>query len=233
MSSLNATINETSLARAGTRARLSPQHHLLAKGCVMATSHPIPTDPRFQDLTGKTFGQWHVLHYAGKNSHRQPSWACRCACGYQATRTGNSLKQGDSLSCGRCQSQPRSPANDNYLRMLILMSCNLSATGCWEWQFTKSGTGYGVIELRKKLLGVHVVSYMLWRGENPQGLFVLHRCDNRVCCNPDHLFLGTNQDNIDDKVSKGRQAKGESLRAAIQQGWKRSGWESRRKVVVK
>jgi hypothetical protein len=56
----------------------------------------------------------------------------------------------------------------------------------------------------------HRAAYLLFRGPIPTGQQVLHRCDNRLCINPDHLFLGTQADNMADKVAKGRQAKGES-----------------------
>ena len=83
---------------------------------------------------------------------------------------------------------------------------------CWEWQNATQSRGYGSLGIGKKgRTGLaHRVAYFLAYGDFPDGLCVLHKCDNRKCCNPNHLFLGTNQDNVDDKVSKARQAKGES-----------------------
>jgi len=57
-----------------------------------------------------------------------------------------------------------------------------------------------------KMVYAHRVAYEQAKGEIPKGQFVLHRCDNPACCNPDHLFLGTHQENMTDKVQKGRQA---------------------------
>lgn len=79
--------------------------------------------------------------------------------------------------------------------------------GCWLWQGARS-RGYGAFESRELggMLRTHRLSWTIVHGPIPNGLYVLHRCDNPPCCNPDHLFLGTNQDNVDDMVAKGRNA---------------------------
>jgi hypothetical protein len=78
-------------------------------------------------------------------------------------------------------------------------------SGCilWKGRTTKR---YGTIEGG---LRAHRVSYELFIGPIPDGMCVLHRCDNPPCINPNHLFVGTHADNINDKVSKGRQSRGE------------------------
>ncbi len=88
-------------------------------------------------------------------------------------------------------------------------------SGCWLWTAGWSrGIGYGQI-IRKKngkwqSAWAHRISWELFRGDIPNDLFVLHKCDVRLCVNPDHLFLGTQSDNVADMVKKGRQARGDS-----------------------
>lgn len=81
-------------------------------------------------------------------------------------------------------------------------------TGCWEWVCTLNRDGYGMFAMRVlrkgKAVLAHRASYSLYKTFIPEGLLVLHRCDNPCCVNPDHLFLGTSQDNFNDMVAKGR-----------------------------
>jgi hypothetical protein len=78
--------------------------------------------------------------------------------------------------------------------------------GCWEWTASRfNGNGYGCFAwINRKLIGAHRASWMLTHGEIQNGLWVLHKCDNRGCVRPDHLFLGTAVDNARDMVAKKR-----------------------------
>jgi hypothetical protein len=81
---------------------------------------------------------------------------------------------------------------------------------CWLWKGSKNQDGYGVIWHVDRLRGAHRISWLLNRGPIPDGLDVLHKCDVRLCCNPEHLFLGTHGDNCNDRTRKERSAKGEA-----------------------
>jgi len=84
---------------------------------------------------------------------------------------------------------------------------------CWLWSAYRDKIGYGRFAIKQecgkyKSILAHRISFTLTSGTLPENLCVLHKCDNPPCVNPNHLFLGTLQDNIDDMVAKGRQSKG-------------------------
>ena len=85
----------------------------------------------------------------------------------------------------------------------------IAETGCWIW--LGAGDRYGYIVVEGKVWLAHRFSYILHCDEIPIGEQVLHSCDNGLCVNPNHLFLGSQQDNMDDKVAKDRQAKGSNV----------------------
>lgn len=78
------------------------------------------------------------------------------------------------------------------------------SSGCWVWIGHRAKSGYGRIQNKGKKVRSHRLSYETYVGKIPDGMNVLHRCDNPPCINPDHLFLGTHKDNMKDAQNKGR-----------------------------
>lgn len=79
--------------------------------------------------------------------------------------------------------------------------------GCWIWYGPTYPNGYGYLHANRPLrttIGAHRVSWIIHFGPIPDELHVLHKCDNPPCVNPEHLFIGTPQDNVDDMIQKGR-----------------------------
>lgn len=77
-------------------------------------------------------------------------------------------------------------------------------SGCHEWQSTLHRDGYGKFWYEGGQVQAHRVAYLIYKGEVPDGMWVLHSCDNRKCVNPDHLYLGDAKKNTADMFSRGR-----------------------------
>lgn len=113
---------------------------------------------------------------------------------------------------------------DRLLRHTVVLE-----NGCWEWVGSKkkgNTYSYGIIVVGGKNIRVHRAAYEVFVGPIPIGMFVCHKCDFPLCINPEHLFLGTHQDNMNDAFSKGRLAKklnmedAQKIRKMSLSGWK-------------
>ena len=85
----------------------------------------------------------------------------------------------------------------------------VTESGCWLWIGATNPAGYGKMGIRVdrnkyRYIDSHRISHILFKGEIPEGIQVLHQCDNPSCVNPEHLFLGTQVNNMQDMISKGR-----------------------------
>lgn len=149
--------------------------------------------PRIKNIIGKTINNWLVLEYAGR---QRSSYYIkgRCVCGAEKAVQVGDLLCGRSKSCG---------CHGLLLEDRFLEKVN-KADGCWLWTGSKNPNGYGQIRVDKKSILTHRVSWELYKGPIPKGLFVCHHCDTPACVNPNHLFLGTQSDNIQDMLAKGR-----------------------------
>jgi hypothetical protein len=91
--------------------------------------------------------------------------------------------------------------------------------GCWLWTGTKNNAGYGQAHWSGRHVLAHRASWEMHNGPAPAGMHICHRCDVRLCVRPDHLFLGTPDDNVQDMIAKGRmstgRAHGDKTRGAL------------------
>lgn len=93
--------------------------------------------------------------------------------------------------------------------VIFLMSIPEPNSGCWIFALRWDHRGYGILSHKGKETRAHRLSWELHNGPIPNGLVVCHKCDNTSCINPDHLFLGTQADNVADYVKKGLVTRGE------------------------
>ena len=99
-----------------------------------------------------------------------------------------------------------------------------NGTRCWEWIAWHNNKGYGQVWIGK-LQYSHRISHEIEFGEISSNLFVLHHCDNTLCCNPSHLFLGTQKDNMADMSNKGRHVGSRKLnKHQVEEIHKRYAW---------
>lgn len=160
------------------------------------------------DRTGKVYGKLTVLSNAGKNKKGSFTWNCKCECGNEKIISGDDLSSGHTKSCG-CL---KSPNDEDYRESQKERLLNLSHDegDCRIWKNTcRQRFGYGMIQWRKKNMAAHRAAWIAWKGPIPESLCVLHKCDNPSCINPEHLFLGTQKDNIKDMIKKERNHNGD------------------------
>ena len=98
--------------------------------------------------------------------------------------------------------RPVTPIEERLYRNVI----KVQSTDCWEWQGGTNNIGYGMIRDNeiKNMRTTHRVSYEIANGSIPKGKCVLHKCDNVLCVNPDHLWSGTRLENTRDMIQKER-----------------------------
>lgn len=94
------------------------------------------------------------------------------------------------------------------LSVRFKQALSIKPSGCWEWARAQNSNGYGNCSMLGKTEAAHRSAWRVFKGELPPGSEVLHKCDNRLCCNPEHLVLGTHADNMADMRKKGRARNG-------------------------
>lgn len=129
---------------------------------------------------------------------RTPNCKCK-ACGVEFWTEPSRIKLGRGKHCShKCQFS-KTPEQRFWEKVV-------KSDGCWLWKGNVNQFGYGRFRTTsKKLTVTHRISWELHNGPIPDGMMVLHRCDVPACVKPDHLFLGTQIDNVADMYSKGRE----------------------------
>lgn len=117
----------------------------------------------------------------------------------------------------------------NYLQNRIYnRSTPEPNTGCWLYEGSTGNSGYGKLRIgHNKDFSAHRISFLAFKGEIPAKMCVLHKCDVRICVNPNHLFIGTKQDNSRDMVNKNRHKSMMRLRVQCPQGHPYTGRNSK------
>jgi hypothetical protein len=141
--------------------------------------------------------------------HQQSTTVVCPACQSPFRAFASNLRRGRGKFCSRicANTSPLQAGNAHWASIDLEEKFWAQVTKtetCWLWTGTKNGGGYGVFTPHKRFTTTHRYSYELKHGAIPDGLAVCHSCDVPSCVNPDHLWLGTGKDNMDDMRTKGR-----------------------------
>lgn len=166
---------------------------------------------RAQDLTGLKFNHLTIIEFE-KRAGAHFIWRCACDCGAVISAKGNNVKVGFKRHCGGIH-HFKGHQDAHIKAMLTTKFAQSGPEKCWEWTCNRNTSGYGVMRAWGKIRLAHRLVYQFSHGKIPNGLVVRHKCDNRGCVNPNHLELGTPQDNIDDRVKRQR---GDSVLTVIE-----------------
>ena len=149
------------------------------------------------DLTNSRFGKLTVLYRESEKRNRIYVWRCKCDCRNERSIVRCSLTSGCSTSCG-CLKQPP-------FKQRIINNTVVDTNGCWNWIGKLDKGGYAICTFKNKRTRMHRATYEFYKGSFEKTKLICHKCDNRKCINPDHLYVGTHKDNAIDMVVRKRQ----------------------------
>ena len=167
--------------------------------------------PSPENLTGRRFGRLVVTRLVERGDHRKAIHEARCDCGVIRLAYSYKLKRGKARNCGSktCSRASRKSVEERFFEKV----CKDAITNCWNWTGTKTKPskragkgGYGHFNRgpnaidagEPRLIYAHIWAWEQVRGPIPEGLQVLHECDNPSCVNVEHLSLGTQTRNMID-----------------------------------
>lgn len=170
-------------------------------------------EKRKKEAIGKKYGKLTILEEDGRKN-KLIAYKCLCECGnIRRNVNGYELKRGVINSCGcsypkgHCRPCKTNEEYYDHVKKELLSKRNITGN-CWEFTGQLDRNGYGrrtfTINGKKAKRPVHQTAYRLWKGEIPEKYHVCHSCDNPKCFNPDHLWIGTAKDNLQDMIKKGR-----------------------------
>lgn len=130
---------------------------------------------------------------------------CRCGCGANTSLITKTCKKRGYVKGGYLEFiHGHNPKPWRDEEALFWGNLDKKDSGCWEWSGKRNEQGYGRLWFRGKQIRAHRLSWSLINGLIPEGLDILHKCDNPSCCNPNHLYSGTDKDNANDRQARGR-----------------------------
>lgn len=144
-----------------------------------------------------------VLIKLPKSKGGNRAYVFQCECGNKTTQAISRVRLGRAKSCG-CVPKPQNTRFTIEQVVKAFWEKVYKTEKCWIWNGCRNSDGYGLLAFDRRARGAHRVSWIIHFGKIPNGMSVLHRCDNPPCIRPDHLFLGMQADNVKDCDSKGR-----------------------------
>lgn len=166
---------------------------------------------KYKNLNSQKFHMLTPINCLDNKQNSYSIWRCKCDCGKYTNAKASDLIYGKRKSCG-CLQGVKDPIK-NFEKHFK----KGNEDECWLWEAYKLPSGYGLFQIshgeyRQHWLA-HRFSYVSYIDSTTltDGDVICHSCDNPSCVNPDHLFKGTHQDNVNDKINKGRQLRGESV----------------------